>query len=197
MIFGHQDQPTQANNNMGQPAPASQLDDDQNPLSVDQASSASTQTVPNSTDQAAAQSASSSPAVYSDQSAPQSDPQTDFSALAAEPTDDTSNSDEPVYQSSQENDNNTTSAAGNDDLLALKQQALEQLSPLVDHLDQSPEERFRTTMMMIQATDNQSLIKGAYEAAQAIPDEKARAQALLDLINEINYFTQHNQADDK
>lgn len=80
----------------------------------------------------------------------------------------------------------------NGDLLQLKQQALEQLSPLVNHLDQTPEEKFRTTMMMIQSADNQSLIPQAYEAAQAIADDKARAQALLDIINEINYFTQHN-----
>lgn len=59
------------------------------------------------------------------------------------------------------------------------------------HLDQSPEEKFRTTMMMIQASDNQDLITTAYEAANQITDEKARAQALLDVINEINYFTQH------
>lgn len=81
----------------------------------------------------------------------------------------------------------------NDDLLALKQNALQQLSPLVDHLDQTSEERFRTTMMMIQATDDSSKIKDAYEAAQAIKDDKARAQALLDVVNEINYFTQHQE----
>lgn len=75
-------------------------------------------------------------------------------------------------------------------LLDIKQQALQQLSPLVGHLDQSPEEKFRTTMMMIQAADNQDLIGAAYEAAQSITDEKARAQALLDIVNEINYFTQ-------
>ncbi len=77
-----------------------------------------------------------------------------------------------------------------DDLLALKQQALSELTPLVTHLDQSPEEKFRTTMMLLQSTDNQALLKEAYAAAQAIPDDKARAQALLDVINEINYFTQ-------
>lgn len=77
-----------------------------------------------------------------------------------------------------------------DDLLSLKQQALQELTPLVDHLEQSPEEKFRTTLMMIQATDNQALIKSAYETAQQISDEKVRARALLDLINEINYFTQ-------
>ncbi len=78
------------------------------------------------------------------------------------------------------------------ELLDIKHQALTQLSPLVGHLDQTPEEKFRTTMMMIQASDDQSLVKDAYAAAQAIKDEKARAQALLDIINEINYFTQHH-----
>lgn len=75
-------------------------------------------------------------------------------------------------------------------LLDLKQDALQKLSPLLGHLDQTPEEKFRTTMMMIQASDNQALLKDAYEAAQAIEDEKTRAQALLDVVNEINYFTQ-------
>ncbi|PID32076.1 hypothetical protein CR970_02460 [Candidatus Saccharibacteria bacterium] len=80
--------------------------------------------------------------------------------------------------------------AVNDALLDIKQQALQKLSPLIDHLDQTPEEKFRTTMMMIQAADDQTLIKDAYAAAQSITDEKVRAQALLDVVNEINYFTQ-------
>ena len=88
----------------------------------------------------------------------------------------------------------TTDTAPNDvqgdDLLGLKQEALDHLTPLVDHLEQTPEEKFRTTMMMIQSTDNQSLLKDAFAAAKEIQDDKARAQALLDVINEINYFTQ-------
>ena len=82
-------------------------------------------------------------------------------------------------------------APDTDKLLDIKQQALQQLTPLVGHLEQSPEEKFRTTMMMIQASDNHELVGAAYEAAQQIPDEKVRAQALLDIVNEINYFT-HN-----
>jgi hypothetical protein len=78
-----------------------------------------------------------------------------------------------------------------DELLKLKQQALQSLAPLVDHLEQDPEAKFKTTMMMIQASDNAELIPEAYEAANKIPDEKVRAQALLDVVNEINYFTQH------
>lgn len=86
-----------------------------------------------------------------------------------------------------------SSNASPNDLLNIKQQALEHLTPLVDHLDQSPKEEFRTTMMMIQATDNQDLIKKAFEAAQKIDDDKERAQAFLDIINEINYFTQSHE----
>jgi hypothetical protein len=86
-----------------------------------------------------------------------------------------------------------TTSSSHDDLLGIKQEALQALSPLVGHLDQSPEEKFRTTMMMIQASDDQTLLREAYDAAKKIEDEKTRAQALLDVVNEINYFTQqHN-----
>lgn len=78
-----------------------------------------------------------------------------------------------------------------DDLIDLKQEALTKLSPLVGHLDQTPDEKFRTLMMMIQASDDQALVKEAYETALKIDDEKERAQALLDIVNEINYFTQN------
>lgn len=82
-------------------------------------------------------------------------------------------------------------ADNTDELMSIKQHALQQLSPLLGHLDQTPEEKFRTTMMMIQASDDDALLKPAYEAALQIPDDKTRAQALLDVVNEINYFTQH------
>ena len=80
------------------------------------------------------------------------------------------------------------------DLINIKHDALSELSPLVSHIDQTPTEKFRTLMMMIQGADDKSLIKPAYEAAKAIEDEKERAQALLDIVNEINYFTQPKDA---
>jgi hypothetical protein len=101
---------------------------------------------------------------------------------------------EPVVTPMDEPVTDSAAVPVNDDLLSLKQQALAELGPLVDQLEQTPAERFRTTMMMIQSTDNQSLIPRAYEAAQAITDEKVRAQALLDVVNEINYFTQQKPA---
>jgi hypothetical protein len=104
--------------------------------------------------------------------------------------------DPPVKPKDQNNSSQPTAASlvnggGDDELLKLKQQALQSLAPLVDHLEQDPEEKFKTTMMMIQASDNADLIPEAYEAANKISDEKVRAQALLDVVNEINYFTQH------
>jgi hypothetical protein len=77
------------------------------------------------------------------------------------------------------------------ELIDIKQKALTELKPLIGQLDQTPEDKFRTLMMIIQASDNQGMIKQAYDVAEDIKDEKARAQALLDLVNEINYFTQH------
>lgn len=80
-----------------------------------------------------------------------------------------------------------------DDLAGLKQDALRELRPLVEHLDQTPEEKFKTTLMLIQASDDQSLLKTAYEAARQIGNEEERARALLDIVNEINYFSQRKK----
>ena len=80
-----------------------------------------------------------------------------------------------------------------EELIRMKQEALKHLQPLVGNLRQSPEEEFRTLMMMIQATDDKTMLKKALEAAKRINDDKARAQAMLDVINEINYFTQAQQ----
>jgi hypothetical protein len=88
----------------------------------------------------------------------------------------------------------STDQGAPDDLISIKQEALQNLKPLIGHLEQTPEEKFRTTMMMIQAAGDQSLIPDAYAAAKKISDDKVRAQALLDVVNEINYFTQHTQA---
>lgn len=84
--------------------------------------------------------------------------------------------------------------SSSDDLMQIKQQALQNLEPLVGQLDQAPDEKFKTIMMLIQASDNPKLVKEAYDAANQITDEKVRAQALLDVVNEINYFTQQSQS---
>ncbi len=75
----------------------------------------------------------------------------------------------------------------------LKKTALEELRPLVGKLDLPPEDKFDTLLLIIRSTDDQSLLLPAHEAAKAIPDENKRAQALLDVIKEIDYFSQGQQ----
>ncbi len=79
--------------------------------------------------------------------------------------------------------------AGNSDLEAIKKDALSELRPLVDKLDVSPEEKFDTYLLLLRSTDDQSLISPAFAAARAIANEARRAQALLDIIKEIDYLS--------
>ena len=71
----------------------------------------------------------------------------------------------------------------------IKQTALNELRPLVDKLDVSPEEKFDTYLLLLRSTDDKTLIAPAHDAAIAIVDEARRAQALLDIIKEIDYFS--------
>lgn len=75
------------------------------------------------------------------------------------------------------------------DLESIKKTALEELRPLVDKLDVSPEEKFDTYLLLLRSTDDKDLIAPAHDAATAIEDEARRAQALLDIVKEIDYLT--------
>lgn len=83
---------------------------------------------------------------------------------------------------------NATSA-GSGPLDKLKASALEELRPLVGKLDLPAEEKFDTLLLIIRSTDDQSLLDEAHDAAKSITDDTKRAQALLDVIKEIDYFS--------
>ncbi|RWZ78404.1 MAG: hypothetical protein EOT05_01430 [Candidatus Microsaccharimonas sossegonensis] len=83
---------------------------------------------------------------------------------------------------------------GSSDLDDIKKTALGELRPLIDKVDLPAEERFDTYLMLIRSTDDSSLIAPAHAAAQGISDETRRAQALLDIIKEIDYLSRNNQA---
>lgn len=78
-----------------------------------------------------------------------------------------------------------------DELDTIKQQALGELRPLVDKLNVSPEEKFDTYLLLLRSTDDKDLIAPAHDAAKAIGDEARRAQALLDIIKEIDFLSQN------
>lgn len=75
------------------------------------------------------------------------------------------------------------------ELESIKKDALEQLRPLVDKLDLPAQEKFDTLLLIIRSTDDQSLLTAANEAAKGIEDETKRAEALLDVIKEIDFFS--------
>ena len=74
------------------------------------------------------------------------------------------------------------------DLSSVKRDALNELRPLVDKLDLPAEEKFDTLLLLIRSTDDKSLVASAHEAARKIEDETRRANALLDIVKEIDFF---------
>lgn len=90
-------------------------------------------------------------------------------------------------------DDPTKAGAANPELDGVKKSALEQLRPLIEKLDLEPADKFDKYLMMLRASDDPALIKPAFDAAQGITGEKQKAQALLDIINEINYITANQQ----
>lgn len=86
-----------------------------------------------------------------------------------------------------------TTPAADGDLDDIKKDALEELRPLVDKLDLPADEKFDTLLLVIRSTDDKTLVNAAFDAAKAITDENKRAQALLDVIKEIDYFSGHGE----
>ncbi|MEO6109487.1 MAG: hypothetical protein ABIP50_00545 [Candidatus Saccharimonadales bacterium] len=80
------------------------------------------------------------------------------------------------------------------DLESIKKGALGELRPLIDRVDLPAEEKFDTYLMLIRSTDDQTLVAPAYASAQAITDEKRKAEALLDIVKEIDYLSRDNKA---
>lgn len=78
------------------------------------------------------------------------------------------------------------------DLDNIKKEALLMLRPLLDKVSTTPEEKFDIYLLLLRSTDDKALIDPAYRCAQAIADENRRAQALLEIVREIDFLS--NQA---
>lgn len=77
----------------------------------------------------------------------------------------------------------------NNNLEGIRKDALLELRPLVDKLDLAPEEKFDIYLLLLRSTDDTALIAPAHEAAKNIADEAKRAEALLDIIKEIDFLS--------
>lgn len=84
----------------------------------------------------------------------------------------------------------TPAPAADGNLDSIKSEALSELRPLVDKLNVSAEEKFDTYLLLLRSTDDKDLIAPAHDAAKGIADEARRAQALLDIIKEIDFLSQ-------
>ena len=76
----------------------------------------------------------------------------------------------------------------------IKIHALQDLRPLVEKLNVSNEEKFDIYLLLLRSSDDNTLIEPAYNSARQIEDETKRANALLDVIKEIDYFNSKNAA---
>lgn len=82
-----------------------------------------------------------------------------------------------------------TPAPGGESLETVKKEAIDELKPLVEKLNLPADEKFDLYLLLIRSTDDKSLIGPAHDTAKEIADETRRAQALLDIIKEIDYLS--------
>ena len=81
---------------------------------------------------------------------------------------------------------NITTSGTLNSLSSLKQDALRELSPLIEKLDQTPEEKYETAKMVYEETNDQNMLSIVYEAAKNLTDEKEKAAAIYDVVKKIN-----------
>jgi uncharacterized protein YfaQ (DUF2300 family) len=78
-------------------------------------------------------------------------------------------------------------ASDNSALEKIRQDAVKELLPLLDQIGSTPERKFELTMSALRVNFNETLLNKGLEAAKAIEDPQAKAEALIDVINETNY----------
>lgn len=94
--------------------------------------------------------------------------------------------DEDNQKDTSKSDNNQ---AAPDALDAVKQRALKELVPVLDDLKGlEPERKFDICIAAMRYTDNKLLAETALDAALAIEEKGTKAEALVELVNEINYL---------
>lgn len=96
---------------------------------------------------------------------------------------------QPVVGYNPPTDNMSQPNSSNAELEAIRKDALLELRPLVDKLDLMADEKFNIYLLLLRSTDDKTLIAPAHKAATEITDDTKRAQALLDIIKEIDFLS--------
>lgn len=92
---------------------------------------------------------------------------------------------EPTSESASEEKPETTTPTGLN-VRQIKEAALRDLLPLLDHLDMTPSQKFHLYRDIFENLRDYTVLESAYHAASEIPDERERAEALLYLIESID-----------
>ena len=69
------------------------------------------------------------------------------------------------------------------EMSSVKESMIADLLPLIDKVEIEADKKFDLYKQMIESKQDKTMVPAAYEAAKGIADEKARAEALLYLIN--------------
>ena len=80
----------------------------------------------------------------------------------------------------------TQALYGDPDLDRVKTSALSDLRPIIEKVDIPVEKKFAVYKAIIETTNDKSCIEAAYNAAKGIQDDKARAEALLFVVESID-----------
>ena len=75
---------------------------------------------------------------------------------------------------------------GDPDLDRVKSMALSDLRPIIENVDIEPEKKFKIYKEIIDLTEDKACIEPAYNAAKGIQDQKAKAEALLFVVDTID-----------
>lgn len=98
-------------------------------------------------------------------------------------TDENVNKDSVAVQSGQSSNAPAPTSA----VESIKKEALATLAPLIDEIDAAPERKFEIVMTAIRVNFDENLLRKALEAAKTIEEPSAKAEALIDIVNEANF----------
>lgn len=90
-------------------------------------------------------------------------------------------------QANQQNNDQISSSDEQQNNSSIKERALKELIPVVDSLDSDPEKKYEILMTAARAASSGELLEKALNAATQIQDAAAKAEALVDVLNEASF----------
>jgi hypothetical protein len=72
-------------------------------------------------------------------------------------------------------------------LVELKTQIINELTPLMERTSVDPEQKFAILMLASRSNGDDTSLKVAYEAAKDIRDDNTKLEALMELLEEVDF----------